>query len=190
MKFSEKDVIKLSWKEVESDLSKIYKKIIALKLKIDYIVPIMRGGMVPAAILSHKLDVYNIIPVQYKYINEGGSMQIKKLIDFSFKSNDKRVFLVIEGNHSTGRIANEVISGIKRLNPNSKIIYVSLTRDYFYKDSVKGADFSISARYSNENRKLNLKECKKLKISFDKFFIFPWEKTEEEIGEFNGGYFK
>jgi hypothetical protein len=102
----------------------------------------------------------------------------------NFKSKNPTI-LIVEGNHSTGKLANKTISDIKKQIPNSKIIYASLGKDYYYKDSVKNTNFQINGFFTNKNRKLSKEKCKQIKIPFDKFYIFPWENPKEELSELN-----
>jgi hypoxanthine phosphoribosyltransferase len=188
MRYTRKEIKKLSWREIERDIDKIKNKLDNYLKKegivIDTIIPILRGGGIPANILSHKYNVLKIIPVQYKYFSDKKTI-IKELLKLDLKKlkNSKNI-LVVEGNHSTGTIANKIVSEIKKKLSKSKIIYVSLTKDYSFKDKVK-ADFSVEGRFTNENRNLSKAECKKLKIPFSKVYVFPWESIEEELSELN-----
>lgn len=59
--------------------------------------------------------------------------------------------MLVEGNHVTGETANIPTNIIReKFGENVKIIYVSLTRDYTYKDSVKNICFTTWAMTTNE----------------------------------------
>ena len=187
------DLIKTDWKEYDSLIQSIYTSLSDYleknKLKIDVIVPVLRGGGIPAIGLSFKLKTLRIFPLQYKYLSDGKQNKPKLLLQ-SKKENligfEKKapVFLVVEGNHATGNITQHIVADLKKEFPDAKIIYVALTKDYFYKDSVK-ADFLVAGKYTNEMRKISKEECEKLKIPFDKCYIFPWESEEEELTMLN-----
>jgi len=61
----------MSWSEYEDELSKLTNKIVAYikeqNIRVDIVVPILRGGNIPATYLAYALDVLTILPVQYKY---------------------------------------------------------------------------------------------------------------------------
>lgn len=69
----------------------------------------------------------------------------------------------------TGENANIAPNMIKeKFGEDAKIIYVSLTRDYTYKDSVKNICFTIWVMTTNEMKELSKEECNKLNINYGK----------------------
>ena len=158
--------------------------------KIDLIVPVLRGGGIPALRLAFMFKVVRILPFQYKYLHVGTNSHLKKVYDSNFNNlinfkSKAPVILVVEGNHSTGNVANKVVSEIKQMMPDSKIIYVALAKDYNYRDSVKNVDFTSCGIYTNENKKLSKEECDNLDVPYDKLFLFPWESVGEELASLN-----
>ena len=71
------------------------------------------------------------------------------------------------------------------MEKNIKIIYVSLTRDYTYKDSVKNVCYTTWGMTTNETKNLSKEECDKLGISYNLVSVYPWENIEEELMELN-----
>ena len=69
--YTEKDLDVISWDRIDNFINKIYKEVnnylIKANLKIKHIVPIMRGGGIPAIIFSHLFDVIDMLPIQLKY---------------------------------------------------------------------------------------------------------------------------
>lgn len=194
MNYNRKDLVRITWTEFDKYMLKIksdvQKYLDTHNLTIDLIVPILRGGGIPAIKLAFMFKALRILPIQYKYFNENSKHILKKIYNADFKNlvkfnNKKPVILVVEGNHSSGTIANTSILDIKKKMPNCKIIYVSLSRDYIFKDSVKGTVFDTYGVLTNESRKLSKKECDKLNIRWNKVFIFPWESFEEELAMLN-----
>ncbi len=194
MKYKRKDIVKISWKQFDFYLGKIKEDIEKYlkenNLKIDFIFPIFRGGGIPALKLAFDFKIIKVFPCQYKYFHYHKKTKLEKIHKPNFNNiigfkKKNQVILVVEGNHSTGFIANKVISDIKTKIPKVKVIYVALAKDYFYKDSVKNIVFTTQGFYTNENRKLSKKECQKLKIKYDKVFIFPWENSKEELSSLN-----
>jgi len=198
MQYKKEDLVKISWDDFDKYALKIKNEVENYlnkkNIKIDVVVPIFRGGGILALKLAFEFKVIRLLPYQYKYFHGEKDFKLKKIYcpEFSQLTTFKKknpVILVVEGNHSTGRIANLVISDIKKQLPNSKIIYVSLAKDYFYKDSVKNIDFTTCGYYTNENRKLSKETCKKIGINFENVYIFPWESYEEELAMLNNANF-
>ena len=69
----------------------------------------------------------------------------------------------------------------EKFGEDAKIIYVSLTRDYTYKDSVKNICFTTWAMTTNEMKELSKEECNKLNINYNLVSVYPWENVTEEL---------
>ena len=192
-KYTEEDLDIVSWERIDEFIDKIYSDVSEYlkknNLSIKYIVPILRGGGIPALKLSHMFDVVNILPIQLKY-NAKTSLIEKKISLDDYENikevGDNEVILLVEGNHCTGRTANIACKSVKeKLGENVKVIYVSLTRDYTYKDSVEGTVFTTWAWTTNESKRLTKEECEKLNIDYHKVSVYPWENAKEELEELN-----
>jgi len=183
------DIYKLSWNEyVEKELDVLAKKVLEYvkknKIKIDAVVPLLRGGNIPATYLAYKLNVLRIAPVQYKYFfkeNVANLVWIQKVDEKLFDKNAKLTFLLVEGNHCYGTSAKYAAKGLKEQFPNCKIIYATSNMDYNYQDAVdEYAEISVYGRLNNDCEELNKKKCIELGIEPDKVIIFPWENEDEE----------
>lgn len=192
-KYTEEDLDMISWERIDGFIDKIYNDVSEYlkknNLSIKYIVPILRGGGIPALKLSHMFDVINILPIQLKY-NAKTSLIEKKISLDDYENikevGDNEVILLVEGNHCTGRTANIACKSVKeKFGENVKVIYVSLTRDYTYKDSVEGTVFTTWAWTTNESKRLTKEECEKLNIDYHKVSVYPWENAKEELEELN-----
>jgi hypoxanthine phosphoribosyltransferase len=192
-KYTEEDLDIVSWERIDEFIDKIYSDVSEYlkknNLSIKYIVPILRGGGIPALKLSHMFDVVNILPIQLKY-NAKTSLIEKKISLDDYENikevGDNEVILLVEGNHCTGRTANIACKSVKeKFGENVKVIYVSLTRDYTYKDSVEGTVFTTWAWTTNESKRLTKEECEKLNIDYHKVSVYPWENAKEELEELN-----
>ena len=192
-KYTEEDLDIVSWERIDEFIDKIYSDVSEYlkknNLSIKYIVPILRGGGIPALKLSHMFDVVNILPIQLKY-NAKTSLIEKKISLDDYENikevSDNEVILLVEGNHCTGRTANIACKSVKeKFGENVKVIYVSLTRDYTYKDSVEGTVFTTWAWTTNESKRLTKEECEKLNIDYHKVSVYPWENAKEELEELN-----
>ena len=149
--YTEKDLDLVSWERINEFIDKIYKDvneyIIKNNLHIKYIAPILRGGGVPAVKLSHMFNVVDMLPIQLKNNSKTHSIDVKMGLDYVINKalNNNECILLVEGNHATGKTANIAVEIIKKkFGDDVKIIYVSLTRDYTYKDSVKDCEDRIS----------------------------------------------
>lgn len=191
-KYTKKDLDLISWERIDSFLENIYKEVNnylnSNNLSIKYIAPIMRGGGVPAIKLSHMFNVIDMLPIQLKHNHETHGIDTKIGLDY-LKDNsisENECILLVEGNHVTGETANIATNMIKeKFGEDVKIIYVSLTRDYTYKDSVKNICFTTWAMTTNETKELSKEECNKLNINYNLVSVYPWENVTEELDELN-----
>ena len=191
-KYNKEDLYLISWEEVEEFIDKIYKKVNNFihenNLKIKYISPIVRGGSIPAVKLSHMFEVIDMLPIQLKHNFKNQSIDIKIGLDYVKDTNIKKdeCILLVEGNHCTGETANIALQLIKnKFGQDTKVIYVSLTRDYTYKDSVKDVIYTTWGMLTNESQELDDETRKKLNIKHNLFSVYPWENTKEELNALN-----
>jgi len=190
--YTEKDLDLISWNRIDEFVDKIYndvkKYLSENNLKIKYIIPILRGGGIPAIMFSHMFDVIEMLPIQLKHNDATNRIDTKIGLDF-VKNVDVSVnecVLLVEGNHVTGSTANVAIDLIKqKFGDKVKIIYVSLTRDYTYRDSVRDVCYTSWAMSTNEMKELSEDECKKLNINYSLVSVYPWENVDEELKALN-----
>lgn len=190
--YTEKDLDLISWERIDSFIDKIYKDVNdylkSNNLSIRYISPIIRGGGVPAIKLSHMFNVIDMLPIQLKHNNETGNIDTKIGLEYLKDNsiNEDECILLVEGNHVTGKTANIAVNIIRqKFDDDVNIIYVSLTRDYSYRNSVKNVCFTTWAMTTNEMKKLSEEECKKLNINYNLVSVYPWENIKEELEELN-----
>ncbi len=96
-------------------------------------------GAIPAVIFSHLFDVIDMLPIQLKHNSETHNIDKKIGLEYLENSSidNNECILLAEGNHVTGKTANIAVDLIrKKFGNDVKIIYVSLTRDYTYRNSV------------------------------------------------------
>lgn len=190
--YTEKDLDLISWERINEFVNIIYNKVDDYlkenNLKIKFISPIVRGGDVPAIMLSHMFNCLDMLPIQLKHNSETNEIDIKIGLDYVKNNNirDNEVVLLVEGNHVTGRTANMAVDLIReKFGNNVKIIYVSLTRDYSYKDSVKNVIYTTWAMATNETKELDEKTCEQMNINYNLVSVYPWENVKEELKELN-----
>ena len=155
-----------------------------LSIKIDAVVPLLRGGNISGTYLAYRLNILKILPVQYKYFFENNLAelrQIQKINEGIFKREEKTVFLLVEGNHCFGTSASYAAKGLKKQFPNSEIIYAASNMDYHYQNVIKDAKISFYGRLQNDCEECSEEECKKLGLKYKEYKIFPWENINEEL---------
>lgn len=189
--YTEKDLDLVSWDRVDKLIEKIYLDVDNYikdnNLKIRYIAPVLRGGGVAAIKLSHMFNVIDMLPIQLKYDSTINDVLVKVNLDYIKDTNidSNECILLVEANHVSGKTANIAANMIRDKFGDVKIIYVSLSRDYSYKDSVKDVCFSTTGMYTNETKNLSREECLELGINYDLVTVYPWENIEEELFELN-----
>jgi hypoxanthine phosphoribosyltransferase len=194
-KYKKEDFRRLSWKEYDKTLENIHRQVAGYlaksHLKVDAIVPILRGGAVPANYLSYKLKILRMLPVQYKYFYvAGGKMELRRLSGIRKGDVGRKnpVFLVVEGNHCFGVTAQAVIDDIKRIFPGSRIVYAADHGDYSYR-KLKSVDAAFYGKLTNETRALTDKQCRAKGVE-NGSFIFPWENFDEEWDTVNAKQYR
>ena len=157
-------------------------------IKIDAVVPLLRGGNIPGTYLAYRLNILRITPVQYKYFFKGDLAelrQIQKVNEDLFDRDAKITFLLVEGNHCFGTSASYAAKGLKEQFPNCEIIYAASDMDYNYQDVVKDAKVSFYGKLQNDCEECTKEQCEKLGLNYDYFDIFPWENIKEEMDTLN-----
>ncbi|MFZ2199285.1 MAG: hypothetical protein WAV40_00660 [Microgenomates group bacterium] len=185
-KYKKENYHVMSWSEYEMELKSLTAKVVDYvtknNLTVDVVVPILRGGNIPATYLAYTLNILTIIPVQYKYFFIPGKCELRRLQTINKQAINKEnpVILLVEGNHCYGNQAKYAAHDLKATFPNSRIIYAASNMDYKYQDVVKDAEISFYGNLTNCCKELTDEECQKLGIEYKQELIFPWEKIEEE----------
>lgn len=175
-----------TWSEYEDELKKLTEKITSYvnnnHVVVDAVVPILRGGNIPATYIAYTLGILTILPVQYKYFFIDNKCELRRLqgINTEYVLNDGPTFLLIEGNHCYGNQAKYAASDLKKAYPKSRIIYGASNMDYNYQKVVSDAEISFYGNLTNCCKELTNEECEKLGIQYKKELLFPWEKIDEE----------
>lgn len=175
-----------SWSEYSEELNKLTKKVLGYirenKISVDAVVPLLRGGNIPATYLAYALDVLTILPVQYKYFFPDGKCELRRMHGINKKLIFKKdpVFLLVEGNHCYGNQAKYAAIDLKKAYPDCRIIYGASNMDYNYQDVVKDAEVSFYGNLTNCCKELTDDECERLSLEYKRELLFPWEKVDEE----------
>lgn len=185
-KYKKENYQVMPWSEYAQELNKLTDKVMGYvhqkNLRVDVVVPILRGGNIPATYIAYALDVLSIMPVQYKYFFVPGKCELRRLqsINKLAVTKPNPTILLIEGNHCYGNQAKYAARDLKAAFPDSRIIYGASNMDYKYQDVVKDAEVSFYGNLTNCCKELSDEECENLGIEYEKELIFPWEKIEEE----------
>lgn len=147
--------------------SKISKEInhycIENQLRIDYVVPILRSGAVPAVYISNELNLIKFAPIQVKKIKQNGIYDHIVLLN-SLKELDKDkelILLVVEGTYSSGDTVNTALDEIKKTLPKAKILFSTIC--------IRG----------KENMPKGIeKGFYGFDLPREKLFTYPWESVE------------
>lgn len=158
-------LVKTSWEEIQNLSFKIAEKIIADKKNIDLIVPILRGGMPIAMLLSSMLNVEDMSCIHIRRsVNDDPNTEFKKIpINKGITNTDKITganILIVDDTLDSQITLDYAIDSLKKYNPKS--INVAILYN-FNKDT-------FGSVYSGE-------EVKKYK-----WVIFPWEDKQIKGG--------
>lgn len=151
------------------------------QIKVDYLVPVLRSGAVPAVYLANRLNIVKFAPIQIKHITYKDKSENIEVI-FNPLSNlniDKKdpVFLIVEGTHSSGTSVKLCIKEILKVYPQARLLYVCIAKNY---NSISFTDKTIYEDYAFlKGNNLSKEECEKLGIEFLDA-VYPWETLEGE----------
>lgn len=152
-----KYVLKLS-KEIEKYTSEN-------NIRIDYVVPILRSGAVPAVYIANELNLIKFAPIQVKKIKQDGKYDHIVLLN-SLKDLDKEKelnLLVVEGTYSSGETMNTALDEIKKTLPKANILLACVC--------VRG----------EENLPKDVqKSFYGFSLAREKLFVYPWELKEQK----------
>ena len=134
-------------------------------IRIDYVVPILRSGAIPAVYIANELNLIKFAPIQVKKIKQDGVYDHIVLLN-SLKELDKEKelnLLVVEGTYSSGETANKALDEIKKTLPKAKILFTCVC--------VRG----------EENLPKDIeKSFYGFSLAREKLFVYPWELKEQK----------
>ncbi len=145
----------VSWREVEEGCAEIAERIRRDHLKIDVIVGVLRGGWIPARLLSDYLGVDRMGAVEVKFYRGVGETMEHPVVTqpLILDIRDKTV-LVVDDVADTGKTLNIVTNFLSHYGPR-KIVTATL---YYKPWSIHRPDY-----YARETTA---------------WIIFPWDKAE------------
>lgn len=195
-KYKKSDFKRVSWEEYAKTLEILGKKVgDYLKkenIKIDAIVPIMRGGAFPGTYLAYRLAILAILPVQYKYFFKGNKMILKRLTDYpqhKFNFPKHPTFLIVEGNHCFGTTAKVAIDDLKKRFSGCKILYAVDHEDASFQ-KMEDVEANFWGKLTDETRLLSDSDAKKMGVEKGVSYLMPWENLDEEWTTVQGKQFE
>ena len=117
----ENNVNIIEWKEIDEISTNIAKRIVKENYSPDIIISIVRGGMIPSVILSHKLNVRDIENVVVKETIDD-SINAQKLMPQIqenknlYRIRDKKV-LIVDDIMGSGETIRKLKQEIQKYNP-------------------------------------------------------------------------
>lgn len=193
--YKKEDFIEVTWKEYGEILKNLYQKVRKYidknNIKIDAVVPIFRGGAIPAAYLASKLSILRILPVQYKYFFRESKAELRKIYGFSkkdIKLPKNPTFLLVEGDHCYGLTAETAAKDLLEEFPGARIIYAADNMDVSYQKN-DYAEAIFYGELTNECREMTPEECKKRGIN-PVSNLLPYLTLEEEYETTQGEQFR
>ena len=177
--------VQMSWLDYQTFIQQIANQIIEFlntnNTKIDFILPILRGGGIPAISLSHLLKVKRLETIQvfHDYTSKKvwiGNNSIENIED----KNRSYVILLVDDYHATGKSVYLMYDRIREHLPNSMFIYASVGRDIGYLKDKREFLYSCYGFLGNECGIISEEEALKKGVSSVNT-VFPWEILEEEI---------
>jgi|TARA_B110000908_G_C10256827_1_gene456170 hypoxanthine phosphoribosyltransferase len=146
--------IKLTWEDVDFITNIVSESISKKNIKFDTIVALGRGGLIPGAILSYKLDVKNLQNLGINTRQEDG--QYVETLIYQRPTITGNV-LVVDDINDSGKTFEAVNSLIKSEYPDiGELLYCSLTTRY-----------NTNFNENNISGKI---------INTSDWLVFPWDK--------------
>src|SRR3989344_9503839 len=180
--FTTKDANLMNWEEFSQITDDLISKINTYfedKEKINVITPLLRTGGIIGGILSIKMKVFTMLPVQFKYsYNPKAVNQVISIPDILINISQPMNILLCEGNTSTGALAMKAVTSVKEKYPEAKIYLATLTKIHDGPKRLEGIEEIFYGRLTDE--KLTATEEERVKYNLlTGITIFPWENADE-----------
>ena len=145
----------VSWHEIDTCVKTVGRAIRAARFRPDCIVAVLKGGMVPARLLSDYFGSIEIYPIRVKAYIKTRKLARMRIESFRYPVGRKRVLLV-DDIHDSGQSLQKVIRHLQPRHPRAL-----RTATLFYKQQAdQPPDFHART------------------VAPDVWVVFPWEKNE------------
>jgi hypothetical protein len=182
----------MSWEEFGATVETLIGKIDAYqkkhKLTFDSVVPILRGGAIPATIIANHFGIGRMLPVHMGYRYNGKDTSVKQRLTlprFLEPLPPHPTFLICETNTRRGRTATATIALLRRTFPTSTLYYATVARAYGGPETFEGIEEYFYGIQTNELFAATDAQCKKLTLR-PRITLFPWEDPVRELAAVNG----
>lgn len=148
------DNIKFTWSDIDSLTNTVAESISKKNIKFDTIVALGRGGLIPGAILSYKLNIKNLQNLGINTRQESGQYVETSIYQRPTITGN---VLVVDDINDSGKTFEAVNSLIKTEYPDiGDLMYCSLVNRY--------------------NTKFNKNNISGKIINTSDWLVFPWDK--------------
>lgn len=145
----------VSWREIDRCVATVGRAIRAAQFKPDCIVAILKGGLIPARLLSDFFGSIEIYPIRVKAYVKTRKLARMQVESFRYPIGRKNVLLV-DDIHDSGQSLQVVMRQLKRRRPHT-LRSVTL---YYKQSADQPPDFACRS------------------VSPDVWVVFPWELHE------------
>ena len=185
--FTTEDTHQMTWAEFDSLINTLIAKVSYLdgNSQINVIAPLLRTGGIVGSVLSIKMKIVTMLPVQFKYSHHPTTInQILSIPDILHKAPQSLNILLCEGNTNSGSIATKAAQVIKEKFPEAKIYLATLTKVFGGPEKLDGIDAIFFGKMTDENKIANEKQKEDFDIRGG-ITIFPWENSADELSDIN-----
>lgn len=171
------DLVAISYAEFGDMLDRLTNQIIESGVKFDLVVPILRSGGMTGMHVAAKLQVENILPVQYKRVYESDVHVVNKfeMPKLTYALPAEASILVVDTNTAKGRTASRALHDLRAVYPDAQLYFASANIDIACELPVERVFYG---QYGNEERTLTRDEADSRGVT-NNVIVFPWESSEE-----------
>ena len=145
----------VAWPEIDACVETVGRAMRAARFQPDCIVAVLKGGLVPARLLSDFFGSIEIYPIRVKAYAGTRKLNRVRLEPFRYPIGRKNVLLA-DDIHDSGQTLQKVIRHLQRRHPRAL-----RTATLFYKHNA-----------------LNPPDFHARKVASDVWVVFPWERNE------------
>ena len=156
-------------------------------IRIDAIVIVLREGVFTGIPLAYRLNIYKILPIQYKYMLYDGGNELKQIsflpkVNFQLPRNP--TLLLCDTFPAGGKTKYLAIDECKKAYPKAKFIFASIIQD-ISTTSHPDILFSVHSVDVNDKWETTHPVYTNTGVSNVLYTALPWENVEEELAGAN-----
>lgn len=174
----------MTWAEYQICIERLVQQISAFLLEhavwLDMIVPILRGGGIPAVSLSYRLRTENMYPIRLYHDFSSDTIGTALNALPHLPESSAPVILLVDDYHATGSTAGYACDLIRTSIPHARIILATLGRDAGAPPDGDQFLFSCFGFLANELKTCSDAQCAAEHI-INQNTIYPWEIPQDEM---------